>query len=281
MFAPQAASALIFVLLDRGATDEARAVLHARGFDEAVPDGGLHDLVWLARGRLRVAEGDVDGGVRDVLHYGAVCEALGRRNPGYFPWRSTAAAALVPLGRRDEAATLARDEYVQAELTGVPGARGRALGTLAAAQRGDDAVATATAAVELSAGSPLVLDAAEARIVLGRALRLVGRREQAREPLRQALDTATRIDAQPMAERARHELLATGARPRRPALRGVAALTPTELRVASLAAQGLTNRQLAHTLYVSPKTIETHLAAAYRKLGVAGKADLPTVLAAT
>lgn len=281
VFAPQAASMLMFVLLDRGAVDQARTVLHAHGFDDAVPDGGLHDLVWLARGRLRLAEGDIAGGVRDVLHYGAVCESLGRRNPGYFPWRSTAATALVQLGRRDEAGALARADCVLAELTEVPGVRGRALSALATTQRGEAAVATATAAVGLLADSPLVLDAAEARIGLGRALRLAGRREQAREPMRQALDTATRLDAQPMAERARHELLAAGARPRRPALQGVAALTPTELRVASLAAQGLTNRQLAHTLYVSPKTIETHLAATYRKLGVAGKAELAAVLAAS
>ena len=116
--------------------------------------------------------------------------------------------------------------------------------------------------------------------MLGRALRIAGRRERAREPLRRALDAATHAGARPLAERARHELLATGARPRRPALRGVGALTPTELRVASLAAQGLTNRELAHTLYVTPKTIETHLAAAYRKLGVAGKGDLAHAMAA-
>ena len=77
----------------------------------------------------------------------------------------------------------------------------------------------------------------------------------------------------------REELGATGARPRREWLTGVEALTPGELRVARLAAEGQTNRQIAQALYVTLKTVEGHLARAYVKLGIAGRAGLADALA--
>ena len=267
IYLPQAASSLIFVLLTRGAIEDARGVLVTLGFATSLPSGGVSDVLRLARGELRIAEGDLAGGLDDVLDYGAICESLGRRNPGYFPWRSVAVAALVQLGRREDAVELAREELALADAARVPAVRGRSLSALGTAQRGDESVATLTEAVDLLQGSPLVLDTAEALLNLGRALRLTGNRDGAREPLRRALDTATRIGARPLADRARDELLAAGARPRRQATHGPDALTPSERRVAALAAQGLTNRQLAHTLFVTPKTIEAHLAATYRKLG--------------
>jgi DNA-binding CsgD family transcriptional regulator len=80
--------------------------------------------------------------------------------------------------------------------------------------------------------------------------------------------------------RVREELLATGARPRRTALRGPAALTPSERRVCDLAAEGLTNRQIAQALFLTVSTVENHLRASYRKLDVERKDDLPAALAA-
>jgi len=69
-----------------------------------------------------------------------------------------------------------------------------------------------------------------------------------------------------------------GARPRREWRTGVEALTPSELRVARLAAEGQTNREIAHTLYVTLKTVEGHLARGYAKLGITGRAELPHAL---
>jgi DNA-binding CsgD family transcriptional regulator len=71
-----------------------------------------------------------------------------------------------------------------------------------------------------------------------------------------------------LAQRAREELIAAGGRPRRAALRGVESLTPSELRVARLACDGLTNREVAEALFVSRKTVDFHLGHVYQKLGV-------------
>ena len=78
--------------------------------------------------------------------------------------------------------------------------------------------------------------------------------------------------------RARAKLRATGARPRRAWRTGAEALTPGELRVVRLAAEGRTNREIAHELYVTLKTVEGHLSRAYTKLGIAGRAQLPEAL---
>jgi DNA-binding CsgD family transcriptional regulator len=87
-----------------------------------------------------------------------------------------------------------------------------------------------------------------------------------------------RCQATPLAARARTELLIAGARPRRPQLSGVGALTTNERRIAALAAAGRSNREIAQALYVSHKTVEKHLTAAYRKLGVGGREHLPDTL---
>ncbi len=96
----------------------------------------------------------------------------------------------------------------------------------------------------------------------------------------QALDLAVRCGATALARRAREELAATGARPRRLAQSGRDALTPAELRVARLAARGLANREIAQTLVVTVKTVETELGHAYAKLGIRSRRDLPGVLEA-
>jgi DNA-binding NarL/FixJ family response regulator len=108
----------------------------------------------------------------------------------------------------------------------------------------------------------------------GAALRRSGRRAAAREPLAEALDLAARSGARPLAVRAREELKLAGARPRREWRTGVEALTPSELRVARLAAEGRTNREIAQALYVTLKTVEGHLARTYDKLNIRGRGEL-------
>lgn len=111
-----------------------------------------------------------------------------------------------------------------------------------------------------------------------RRKRRAGQRGAAREHLAEALDLAARCGAQPLAARVREELNAAGARPRRDWRRGVESLTPTELRVARLAADGRTNREIAQTLYVTLKTVEGHLARVYAKLEINGRPQLAIVL---
>ena len=85
------------------------------------------------------------------------------------------------------------------------------------------------------------------------------------------MELANRCGAERLVSRAREELGAAGARPRRIATTGLAALTVSERRVAELAARGATNPEIAQELFVGPKTVETHLSHAYRKLGLSGR----------
>ena len=113
---------------------------------------------------------------------------------------------------------------------------------------------------------------------LGAALRRQNRRVEARDPLRRALDLAARCHASALAAEAQDELRACGARPRRLVLRGVESLTPTERRVAGLVADGLSNPEVAQTMFVTRATVETHLGAIYRKLDISSRSQLPGAL---
>jgi DNA-binding CsgD family transcriptional regulator len=129
--------------------------------------------------------------------------------------------------------------------------------------------------------SPARLEHAHALVDYGAALRRRGDRRAAREPLRHGLDIAAAASAHPLAERARQELTATGIRVRRDAQTGVAALTPSERRIAEHAATGATNPQIAQALFITVKTVEMHLGNAYRKLDITSRRQLPQHLHAT
>ena len=105
------------------------------------------------------------------------------------------------------------------------------------------------------------------------------RRVEAREYLAPALDAAHRLGAAPLAERAETEVRATGARPRRVLITGVASLTASESRVAELAADGLTNREIAQALFVTMRTVEGHLTQVFRKLDLSSREQLAGALA--
>jgi len=122
------------------------------------------------------------------------------------------------------------------------------------------------------------LELAHSLTELGAALRRAGERTAGREALGEALELAVRCGGRRLAGRAREELKATGARPRREWRTGVESLTPSELRIVRLAAEGRTNREIAHELYVTLKTVEGHLSRAYSKLGIEGRGALPDVL---
>jgi DNA-binding NarL/FixJ family response regulator len=124
------------------------------------------------------------------------------------------------------------------------------------------------------AGSQARLEHAKSLVELGAALRRANHRADARDHLREGLDLAHRLGAAALREQAKLELAATGARPRRLELTGLDALTPSERRVAELAASELTNREIAQTLFVTPKTVEVHLSSAYRKLGIGSRTQL-------
>ncbi|HEX5589331.1 MAG TPA: AAA family ATPase [Candidatus Limnocylindrales bacterium] len=271
---PWATAVLAELLVDRGALAEARALLDAA----TQPRPGSDPAMLLDRARLRVLL--AEGRAEDALEHADVFQGhVGwRRHPRYAPWRSLKAQALDRLGRQDEAIELAAEELEIARGWGSPGTVGRSLRVLGTIER-DDGLDHLEAACALLEHAPARLERAKALAALGGALRRARRPTDAREPLRKALELAEIAGATALVERTRAEIYATGARPRTAALHGVAALTASERRVADLAADGLSNRDIAQSLYVTPKTVEVHLSSAYRKLGVGSRRGLPHALA--
>jgi DNA-binding CsgD family transcriptional regulator len=123
----------------------------------------------------------------------------------------------------------------------------------------------------------LRFDAARCQLALGRALRRAKRWRGAREGLEAAITGFAALGSNGWADRARAELARVGARRPRTV---VDELTPSEQQVAELAAEGLPNKQIASTLYVTVNTVEVHLAHAYAKLGVHSRSHLAKALSA-
>ena len=271
---------LIPVLLELGRSEEALQLAESRVLTERELQL-WHGVVVLAeRGRVRVARGELEFGVADLLDADRRTAAGGLRLSTFSDWWPSAAAALTRLGRLEEAAELARRELADAVAFGAPRRHGIALsvsGSIDPTARGLSALQEAVRVLERS---PARLERARALVNLGTGLRERGQLGDARATLAEGRDFAHRCGAAALVERAREELVASGARPRRAALRGPEALTPAELRTARMASRGLTNPQIAQALFVSAKTVETHLSHAYAKLGIASRSGLAAALAA-
>ena len=276
---PASLSALVDALSERGRADSAWAEIARDGFDVSIPHQSLSAFLCESRGRLRLVRHDVEGALADALEAGDLYRRWGATGPTITRWRSSAAEAYALLGRRAEARTLADEDLDAARRFGRPRPIGIALRALGLALDGDDAIERLEQAVEVLAPSRAKLEHARALCDLGAALRRANRRREAREALSEALDLATRCGALTLAERASDELRATGARPRRVLLSGVESLTASELRVARLAAEGLSNREIAQQLFLSIKTIEMHLGRVYRKLEIKSREELAGALA--
>jgi DNA-binding CsgD family transcriptional regulator len=218
-------------------------------------------------------------GLADFLAIGELCARGGVACPSYLPWRSEAALARRALGDQERARALAEEELELAGVFGTPRAQGvaqRALGLVVGGVAGESLLRLAIESLE-SAGAKL--ERARALTDLGAQLRRRNRRSDARELLREALDAAHRLGAPPLAAYAETELRATGARPRRVVLSGVESLTASERRVAELASQRLTNREIAQTLFVTARTVEGHLTSVFRKLELSSRDELAAALA--
>jgi DNA-binding NarL/FixJ family response regulator len=153
--------------------------------------------------------------------------------------------------------------------------RCRALATLASDQHDVVAATLLREAADDFERLGFRFDAARSQLALGRALRRAKRWRHARETLEAAVAAFAAIKSTGWEDRARAELSRVGAR--RPRSDG-AELTPSERRVAELAADGFANKQIASTLYVSVNTVEVHLVHAYAKLGVHSRSQLPRAL---
>jgi DNA-binding CsgD family transcriptional regulator/tetratricopeptide (TPR) repeat protein len=256
---------------------EADDLLRREGLDGPVPEVVYANMLLFGRGVLRLLQARWSEARADLLELGRRHEIWGFSRPTP-PWRSTASEVLLALGEHDAARKLAADELALARAWDTPKAIATATRSLALAEGGEAAIDGLTQAVELLEGTPWLLDRARAHCDLGAALRRAGRRRDGREQLARGLDEAHACGAEPLAERAANELRASGARPRRRALSGLDSLTPSEHRVAVMAASGKTNRVIAQELFVTLATVETHLTRAYRKLEISGRDGLPAAL---
>jgi DNA-binding CsgD family transcriptional regulator len=270
-------SFLVDALVEADDLAGADAVLTAAGQQGTPPPGALAaPLLLQARARLRLAQHRPEDALADARAAGTRARELGVRHAVFASWRAEAVEALVVRGEVTEAQQLAREQLQLAEQLGTPGARGAAERVVA--RTATDPIPLLEQAVGTLAGSPAVLEHTRALVDLGAALRRANRRADARAPLRRALEQADRSGMRLLARRARDELKAVGARPRRSALSGPGALTPAEHGVAELAAQGLSNREIAERLYVTQRTVETHLTHTFQKLGIGSRADLAAAL---
>jgi DNA-binding NarL/FixJ family response regulator len=202
-------------------------------------------------------------------------EHQGVEDPGAFPVGPDLVEALVEAGEPGEAVTvsvrLGELSELHAHPWGLASAK-RCDATIVLSSGKHDAEAAAqmaeTAADFGRLGLPF--DQARTLLALGRALRRAKRWGAARDALNEAAVAFERLGSPGWAAEAASELARVGARRPRP----VGELTPTELRVAELAAAGRSNQEIARTLHVTVSTVEAHLSRAYAKLGVRSRSQL-------
>jgi len=268
------------VLAERGELDEAIRTLDLAGVPDESQPTWQTAVLFEPRARLRIAAGEVERGLADLLAAGERMESFGVRNPSYSAWRSHAALVLLGLGDRTEAHRLVGEEVELARRWGTPRPLGVALRAAGLVEGGDNGLDLLRESVFVLATSQAQLERAKSFTELGAALRRANHRASARPFLEEGLELAHRCGATTLAERAHAELLASGARPRRLVRSGVDSLTPSERRVAQMALEGQTNREIAQALFVIPKTVETHLSHVYRKLGIQARSQLPGAMTA-
>jgi DNA-binding CsgD family transcriptional regulator len=267
-------------LIERGELEAAEAALEVPGGEERWGQTFTWADVIDARGRLHLAQGDARSALEDCLACGERLKAIGTSHSTVVPWRQGAVAAAMALGDTELAGELAAEDVELARAWGAPRELGDALRGAGLVAGGDRGIALLREAIEVLRGSEASLELARALCDLGRALLDEGHRLQARESLTEAMDLAHRCHADALEEMARERLVATGARPRRASARGSDALTPRERRIATMAAEGLGNREIAEALFITTKTVETHLGRAYRKLDISSRGKLPDALTA-
>ena len=269
---------LTHVLLERGEVARAEELIAGTSLDDVQDVHRLHFLH--ARGRLRLEAGAAEQGVADFMELGALAESVDVLNPAFVPWRSQAAIALQRLGREEEARELAREELTLSRSWGAPRTVGVSLRAAGLVEGGQTGEALLREAVEVLADSTARLEHARALVDLGALLRRGNSRSEARNLLREGVELAHRCGATALTERGNDELAATGAHRRTVVLSGLDELTASERRVAQMAAEELSNKEIAQALFVTVKTVEQHLGRVYRKLDLSSRRQLAGALGA-
>ena len=228
-------------------------------------------LLLYVRGRLELARGEYERAAANLGAAGEIFSAARMVNPALVPWRSELALAVRAVAPQ-QAESLVAMEAAVARSAGT--ARGLGIALRAAGLLQSDTAALRESCDVLER-SPARLELARSRVALGGALRRENQRVAAREVLRDGLDLALDAGAERLVGLAEEELRASGARPRRRRRSGLDALTPSEARVARMARDGMSNREIAQALFVTPKTVENQLGSVYAKLRISGRDALP------
>jgi DNA-binding CsgD family transcriptional regulator len=266
-------------LIDRGELAEADTLLV--GHDPAAVRTILDLLPLRSLVRLRLVQARFEEAAGTALALGELLTSRGNAAHAGIHWRLDAAVALAAAGDQPRAHQLIAEQWPDTHAWNTSSLTGLTLAAEGLVNGGHGGgIELLRRAADMLATTPARLAHAEALLQLGAMLRRHKQRAEARDILRQALDLADRAGARLIAARAREEIAATGARPRRARLTGVDALTPSELRVARMAADGMGNREIAQALFVTHRTVESQLGAAYRKLDISSRIELPGALAA-
>ena len=244
---------------------------------ERNPDAILERMARDVLGITAFATADFEEADRQLSRADAIDASLHVREPAAERFQGDHAEAVIALDDLDRAEGLvaileARQERIPRPWLGAVSARCRAL-LLAARGDLDGALASARQALDRHARLEMPVERARTLLVVGQVLRRRKQRREARAAFEEALAVFEQVGASSWAARARSELA------RVPVRRAPADLTPTEERIAVLAATGLTNRVIAEQIFVSPKTVEANLARVYRKLAIRSRAELGRAMA--
>nr|WP_163017298.1 AAA family ATPase [Streptomyces chartreusis] len=278
---PSLAGFLVEALVEQGRLSDAEAVLRdLKSLGDYESSGTLYYMLQ-GEARLLSAQGKHEESLKAALSAGARYTEHAGINPAFVAWRSQAALSLHALGRTVEANTYARAECELARTWGAAFSLGRALRIAGRVAPGKDGLILLEESVDVLRSAEVPLEYAYALVEFGAAMRRARSRSKSRERLNEGLAVALQCGAKPLAELAQTELETAGSHVRKPkTIPGMTALTltPSEKRVAMLAAKGLANREIAQQLFITTKTVEVHLSNVYRKLQVNTRRDLKTRL---
>jgi DNA-binding CsgD family transcriptional regulator len=238
-----------------------------------------HALHYLhARGHFYLETDRHHAALADFLACGDLERGWGFDLAGLVPWRTSAARTWLCLGNRDRAKRLVFDQLARIG-AGQTRSRALALRVLASAGPANRRPQLLAEAVDIFEDGGERLELAITLTELSRAHQALGAHQRARMTVRRAWHLAKACGAEPLSRQLLSELGATEEVAATPSdSRGVASLTGSERRVASLAVAGYSNREIATKLFITPSTVEQHLTRVYRKLRVTRRRDLPIYL---
>jgi DNA-binding CsgD family transcriptional regulator len=233
-----------------------------------------YGLLYLyARGEYHLATGSARRALADFMDCGNRMIEWGLDQPGLVPWRTKAAEAYLAIGDSPKASELSREQLAQAG-SRPSRTRGLSLRALALTTHPSKRTALLRESAEILRDSGARLELAYTFNDLSNAYQALGEHSRAHWAARQARNLAERCGARAL-NVALHETELGVPETGDGTVAQFSRLSDAEQRVAALAACGYKNNQIAHKLFITVSTVEQHLTRVYRKLGVAGRAELP------